>query len=190
MFTYISEKTVNRLIKKNVIDENDYEIYQYGLEQFFTTILNITTVVVIGFLFGELWQGLLFVIAFMALRSYAGGYHEPTPIRCYLLTTLIIALSLSAIKYIKINTFACVGLLVMSGIVILLFSPSESANKPLDDIEYIIYRRKALVIWFVEISIAVIFLFLNYMEVARCIVMSHLVLSVAIMLNRLRMKKS
>lgn len=144
MFVNISEKITNRLIRNNVIDNCSREIYLFGVEQFLTIVLNIVTTLAIGIVLGELWQSLLFVLLFMALRTYAGGYHASTPMGCYLLTSSIIAIALSVLKYIEINIFVCVGLLIISGVVILILSPVASENKPLDNIEFVIYRKKQL----------------------------------------------
>ena len=103
MVRKISKKVTNRLLSRNAIKDEDYEIYQYGLEQLLTSILDLLTLLVIGLIMGMIWQGIIFVLSFMLLRKYAGGYHASTPLKCYLLTTLIITVVLSVMKYIQIN---------------------------------------------------------------------------------------
>lgn len=183
MFRYVSEKITNRLLRKNVIEYDDFEIYQFGLEQLFSTILNILTTIIIGIVFGELWNAVLFVLAFMMLRTYAGGYHFPTPLGCYLLTVSIIIAVLSVIKSVEINFFVCTGLLIVSSVIILLLAPVESKNKPLDDIECVVYREKTVGIWSIEVMSAVAFLVMGLKEVTVCIVMAFIVLSISLVVG-------
>lgn len=179
MFVNISEKITNRLIRNNVIDNCSREIYLFGVEQFLTIVLNIVTTLAIGIVLGELWQSLLFVLLFMALRTYAGGYHASTPMGCYLLTSSIIAIALSVLKYIEINIFVCVGLLIISGVVILILSPVASENKPLDNIEFVIYRKKTIVIWGMQIICAVLCIVKEYRDISVCIVLAHVILALS-----------
>ena len=81
MFASLTMKIVNFLIKNDVIKKDDQEIYIYGFDRILTPLLNIATTVLFGVILGELYQGLIFVFSFMALRKYSGGYHANTPIR-------------------------------------------------------------------------------------------------------------
>lgn len=189
MFVKISEKITNRLVRNNVIEDCNREIYLFGVEQFLTTVLNIVTTVVIGIVLGEIWQSLLFVLVFMVLRSYAGGYHASTPIRCYLLTSSIIAASLSVIKFINVYIFVCVELLVISGVIILILSPVQSENKPLDNIEFVIYRKKTIAIWGVEFICAIVCALIGYRNILMCIVLAHIITALSQLLAKAEYRK-
>ena len=126
MFAAIANKITNHLICKKVIKDEDREIYQYGLEQFFPTLLNIATVLLLGIIFGEIYQCIVLTLSFMALRSYSGGYHASTSLRCYFLTVMSISTALSIMKFININRIICLGLLyrtcIFADIFILILS--------------------------------------------------------------------
>lgn len=179
MITKVSQKVTDRLLSRNVIKDEDYEIYQYGLEQIFTSIMDLMTLLAIGVIMGMIWQCIIFVLSFMLLRKYAGGYHASTPLRCYLLTTLIITVALSVMKYIEINYFIYWGLFISSSIVTFLLSPMESENKRLDDIERIVYRKQTFLIWCAEVSIAVIFVLFKFNEMSICIITAELTLGLS-----------
>lgn len=121
MFASLTMKIVNFLIKNDVIKKDDQEIYIYGFDRILTPLLNIATTVLFGVILGELYQGLIFVFSFMALRKYSGGYHANTPIQCYALTTLAILAALLVMKFIFVNRFICLGLMVLSSLVIFCF---------------------------------------------------------------------
>lgn len=176
MFVNISEKITNRLIQKNVIEDCNREIYLFGVEQFLTITLNIVTTIVIGLVLGKLWQSILFVLMFMVLRSYAGGYHASTPVGCYILTSSIITTALSVLKFIGINILVCVGLLIISGVAILILSPVQSENKPLDNIEFVIYRKKAIIVWMAEFMCAALCAIAGLKDMLMCILLAHIAL--------------
>lgn len=179
MVRKVSQKVTDRLLVRKVIRYEDYEIYQYGLEQLFTNVLDVMTLLVIGLSMGMIWQGIVFVFSFMLLRKYAGGYHASTPLKCYLLTTLVIIGGLSVMKYIEINAFISLGLLVVSSVVILLFAPVESENKPLDAIERFIYRRRVILIWCMETIIAIICFVVNMHNIFTSIVFAYVILGIS-----------
>ena len=179
MFTKISKKMTDRLIQKKIIERNDYEIYQYGLEQIFTNILVILTLVILGISINELWQELIYAVAFMALRSYAGGFHASTPVKCYFLTSILSITVLSVMKYVEMSNFICLGLLVVSSVVIFSLSPVEAQNKPLDDIEKIIYRKKAIIVWGIESVIALVSAILKMNDILLCIAMAQFTLGLS-----------
>lgn len=183
MLRYISEKIVNRLVRTNVIEYDDFEIYQFGLEQMTATALNILTTIILGIVFGEIREGIIFVLAFMLLRTYAGGYHSSTPLRCYLLTASIIAAVLSVIKCVQINSFICMALLIISSVIILVLTPVESKNKPLDSIECVVYRKKAVKIWCIETMSAVAFMAMGFKGITVSIIMAFIVLGISLIVG-------
>lgn len=188
MFTGVSKKLTNRLLYKGVINKDSYEIYQYGMDQVFTNILNILILMFFGILFGELWNGIIFMIEFLFLRKYAGGYHASTPIRCYLMTIGVIIATLSVMKYVEIDIFVCVILLVISSGIILLLSPVESENKPLDSVEKLIYRKKTIIIWCVEILCFVLLQIINLRNLSISIICAHIITSLSLICGKLKIE--
>lgn len=67
MFATAASRITNRLIFKKVIKDDDLEIYQYGFEQIFLTLLNIATMLLLGIIFGEIYQCIVLTLSFMAL---------------------------------------------------------------------------------------------------------------------------
>lgn len=107
---------------------------------------------------------IFYTFSFMALRSYSGGYYASTSLRCYTLTVASIFAVLSTMKSIAINRFTCLGLLVLSSVIILLLSPIGVKYKPLDDIEKIIYRKNTIIGWSVETCAALVLIVINITE--------------------------
>lgn len=186
MISSAANNITNYLICKKVIKDDDREIYQYGFEQVFSSLLNIATMLLLGIILGKIYQSLVLILSFMALRSYSGGYHANTPLHCYLLTVMSISAALSIMKFITIDRFICLGLLVLSSVVILLLSPIGSKNKPLDEIEKIIYRKKTIIVWSVETCAALVFIVLNNTEIHIAITLAQVIISIALVFGNIK----
>ena len=61
-------------------------VYVYGSELFFSTALSIISILLISFLAGKPISGILFVLIFVGLRVFVGGFHAATYGNCFLLT--------------------------------------------------------------------------------------------------------
>lgn len=186
MISSAANNITNYLICKKVIKDDDREIYQYGFEQVFSSLLNIATMLLLGIILGKIYQSLVLILSFMALRSYSGGYHANTPLHCYLLTVMSISATLSIMKFITIDRFICLGLLILSSVVILLLSPIGSKNKPLDEIEKIIYRKKTIIVWSVETCVAIVFIILDITEIHIAITLAQVIISIALIFGNLQ----
>ena len=134
-------------INKEWAEEEDREIYQYGSEVIIATSLNVFIVVVCGLLFYELMYISIFYIAFLLLRSYCGGYHAETHLKCNTIFTANIITVLIIIKNVDLIQidFIILAMLVSSFIVWTL-SPIINKNKPLTEEETKKYRRISLII--------------------------------------------
>lgn len=180
MFAQISEKLVNHLICKSIINTDDRDIYQYGMDRFLTICLNILTILVLGIVFNQIIQSIVFAFSFMALRTYTGGYHAKTPERCYVTTVLSIIITLAIMEFVPINKFICLGLLIFSCLLIMLLSPIGCSNKPLDEIEVVVYRRRTVIICLAEATAALILLALDIPLIYIPIVFAHTLIGVAL----------
>jgi len=185
MFSYVFEKITDSMVKNGAVKSEEKEIYSYGVQQGLFILLNTGTAVIVGLLLGVLWQISIFMIALVTLKSYTGGYHTEIPKTCYILSTLITIIVSLTIKYLFLHTFIYVGLMVLSGIVIILFSPVGSENKPLDDLEKKVYGKRAVIICLIQISVAILLLCLNLKSIAVCIIWNLVAVSVMIVVAKL-----
>ena len=155
MIKGISAYIADLLVKNEKITENEHDIYSFGIRQGINILINLITILFFGILFGEIWQSLIFTIAYVPLRSYAGGFHAKTPTRCYVFSCCLISAVLLAIKYLLPEDFICSSLLVAGGIITILLAPVDTVNKRLDQVERRVYRNRTLIIVAMEIIVYV-----------------------------------
>lgn len=167
------EKAAHVLAKKlftgKHVTKEEREVYQYGLRQLFDFVINVLTVIVIGGLFGMVWQGILLSMAYIPLRRMAGGYHASNPQICYLMSTVLLAVSLILIRDIDISLEILIGLIVMSLMLFILKAPVESRNKPLSDKEKATYRKWTFFIAVFEYAAAMILFLIEWRAACNCI---------------------
>lgn len=172
----LSEKIITNIIKSGESIEDCREVYVYGLTQLFRTLLNLFTTVIIGFCMGMLSESIVFVICLMLIRSYSGGYHSDSPIRCYLISVIAVIMALGSIKLSVWNEYSSVLVMVISNGILLLYAPIGHRNKPLEDIEVLVYKRRLR--W---ILLAVTVVFISFM-IANWITLAYAV-SLAVLLS-------
>lgn len=75
------------------------EIIRYGLDRIKSTCTMTLVTLLMGCIFQVFFRSIVFLVCFIVLRKYAGGYHADTQNRCYVISTAIIAVALLAIRY-------------------------------------------------------------------------------------------
>lgn len=156
MLERLSEKFAGKLIRAGIISETDADVYVYGFFQLAMMILNIVTMLLLGVLFQLLIPCILLNLSYIPLRMNAGGHHADSPIKCYINSTIMIAVLLAVIKWIPIHPAISAVLLAFSGIVIWILAPVEAENNPWDATEKLIYRKRTIVILGIEVIAFVI----------------------------------
>ncbi len=177
MFSQITEKIVGNMVKQNLIQQENKSIYQYGINQLFNMTLNIVTFLIVGILYHMILQTIIFTAAYIPLRIYAGGFHASTPFKCWIVSGLMLVAVLSVMKYLRFGEdMYDVGALAAS-LIILILSPVEDKNKPLDEKEELVYKVRCIIVFFIEAVVVLIFKFFQFEQFAICMEMVWISLS-------------
>ncbi|MDW7669541.1 MAG: accessory gene regulator B family protein [Bacillota bacterium] len=172
------------LVSNEIINKQEQELYSYGISQGISLLYNILTVVFIGWLFNMIWESIIFMVAYGWIRPYAGGYHSRTKLRCYFFSIGLIVTVLLIIKYISFSTFALITITLVSSIIILILAPVEDKNKPLDEIEKTIFKKRTNIRLIILIGLTVLFWILGLKQISICIIISLITLSFMLLLGK------
>lgn len=138
-----SRKVSEKLVHKGIVQQEDAALYQYGIESGLTVAGNLLASVIFGIITGRLGVVLVFLLFYSTLRSFSGGVHCKSKAGCFCLSLAILLIPVYTCEWVLEMVYSPV--LIMIGIVavvvILVLSPVESINKPLDDEERKFYRR-------------------------------------------------
>lgn len=131
-----------------IVKEEDAEIYVYGFYILYTYVLYFIITVLFSVLLGVVWESVLFYFLFMLIRGYAGGIHAKTETACMGLTTLSLLISVFGILLSSITAFKSWILIwgVLGSGSIIIFSPLESPEKPLEIEESQSFRRLSILL--------------------------------------------
>lgn len=177
MFTKLSDTITESLAENGRIESENLELCRYGVKQLLTILLNWITTLVIGWLFGMIWESIVFTAAYIPLRSYAGGFHAKTPLRCYVYSILMIAAVLTVLRFVPGQIGYDGAAYLVSGVVFWKLAPVEDPNKPLDEMEKRVFRRRTMHVWLLESAVILVLFLLRQQMAGRCVVLSMLVLS-------------
>lgn len=184
MFCKISEEIAQSLADNGKVQPENQELCRYGIQQIFSILLNLLTTMIIGLGFGMLWQSVLFLLVYIPLRSYAGGYHAETPFRCYLFSVGMIIAVLAVLKYVSDGDWVYGISAVGSGCILWIFAPVEDRNKPLDALEQCVYRKRTRLLLCVTVGILFLLMVLRLSQAWHCIALSMLTLSVVLLAGK------
>lgn len=112
-------------------------IYIYGSELLFSTALATFSILLTSFLVGRLFAGILFILIFVSLRVFVGGYHASTYRNCFLLTNSVFLAALAASTLLDRLEAPILALgLIPSIAVIWMLAPIRNPHHPLSKEAY------------------------------------------------------
>ncbi len=173
----LSSKIGNNLVHSNVVKEEDAEIYIYGINLILVSVVNASSALIIGFIFGVFLEVAVFMAAFIPLRSFAGGYHAKTPLRCYIFSVITLVIISFGMRYLFLSYWVYYIFLATATLVVITLSPIEDKNKPLYDVEHKIYKKRVIFITAIELVIVINFRLANAFSLFIAVVYSFVVLS-------------
>lgn len=190
MLKSLSERVVEWQIKKLILKEDDRAMYEYAYLVLICHIINIAVAVIIALVFSSAIPVMVFLISYIPLRSFAGGYHASNSERCVVVSAVILCIVCLIMKVIATASIPVINwsIAMIAGIVIYMLSPVEDPNKPLEGIEVKRYRTRARGTWLSEIIISVLFYMAGFEEVSYIITLSHMILAIILCIGNRKLK--
>lgn len=131
----IYETVTDYLILQKIIPVEKKHIYMYGFELLFADILNFSVIFIVGIILCGFSPTLIYCIIFIFLRSFCGGYHADTHLRCHICTIGVFIIFILLFRVLTTNNNFIIFIIdLIAYIPILVFSPIEHKNKPLSKI--------------------------------------------------------
>jgi accessory gene regulator B len=134
MFTSLAQSITEILVDNNIIDRTKLDIYVYGYEVLLSGIFSFIVALIMGLLFSQFLVSVIFVSAFILLRSFTGGYHADTYFKCNLIFAFNLAAVMIICKFVTeypLLYHIIIG--VISFAVIPTCAPIENKYKPIDE---------------------------------------------------------
>lgn len=155
--------STNYLIYNQVIEEDDRDVYEYGFHALYNNIIDIVSIVIIALFFNAVPQMIVYHISFVLLRCTAGGYHSKTHLRCFMMSTTILLMSLFIITRVT-SPVISIGLACLTTLFIWVKAPIEHENNPMSKEKY--NRMKKLCRMLSVIFFCIVFLINTCMDIS------------------------
>lgn len=154
----ISDNIADTLLQSGILQDDNVDACRYGLDIFVSSVLEIISILVISVFVGNFVETLLFFLAFVPLRIYAGGYHADTKLKCYFVSIGVYAAFTAAIYALPQSLYTTVNILMSMFSVVIVFAaaPVVHRNKTVNEVERMYYRKFSILICMVETLINLI----------------------------------
>lgn len=186
MFHRATDKIVKQLTIGGIIQPEKKELYRYGVNQLLNNLFSIAAFLIISILLKGIMKAVIFLLAYFPLRVYAGGFHASTAFRCWILSSGLLAIVLLTVNYIPVppiwyDLFACLSI-----VVIIIMMPIEDANKPLDEKEIRVYKKRGVIVLTLEILVFILFRYFHLDIAAESLAMAWISLSALLLLGKIK----
>ena len=132
MLNKLATKVSSKMLQRGIISEEMLDIYVYGFELVFSFLFSVAVMLFIGIVSHRILHTLIFLLVFVTLRSFTGGYHANTYSVCFIVTISSFVVTLLLSEYINISWWHYCFLLSIGSLLICMVVPIEHPNKPLD----------------------------------------------------------
>ena len=148
MISKISNQITQSLLKKNLILDEEKELYNYGLFMLISYIVFLLISILFGVIFNITFESMLFYISFCLVRNFAGGIHANTEIKCDVFTTISIFMSVMLIKFLIDYKFLIIALVIqiISFVCLCSIKPVDTYQKQISQEEKLFFHRKVITI--------------------------------------------
>ena len=131
MLRNISSRLADKLLAQKKFCHYDREVYIYGIELIISTLAGLISIIGVSKLYSDTILGVVFIIFFVPLRLFTGGYHAKTYAKCYFVSMLSFGILLSIQHFLwnKISSVFWIILLLAADFYITQNAPMINRNQ-------------------------------------------------------------
>lgn len=151
MVCWISDKILLFVSKFVEISPEAKDVYRYGIEITISSALNILLILLCSLALGDVLAGITYLFIFIYLRSFTGGYHADTYLKCNIIMVVTFVITFILYRSVVYFAFSFLGLGIVSAVNIIpiaLYSPIPNIHKPLTDVQCKRFYKLSLLIAF------------------------------------------
>lgn len=191
MIELIAERLTGYLVSKDIIEKEEIDVYKYGYEILTSSLLGGLLILVVSILLHQVDVAMFFLCVVCGVRSYSGGYHADTYLKCNTTFVCMYVTYTCAVNYLCNVPNVKLSLIVMcviSTLIICKYAPLENHNKPLskDNIKRNGNKTKvSICIW----HIVAMLLYLEYSKYSIAIEVSLLCVALLLVIGKIKEQK-
>ena len=148
MLEKVSKSITNSLRKKGIVLDEFADVYQYGFELLLSFLISTGLVIIAGIIVNRFIETLVFLIVFISLRSFTGGFHAMKYWICTVSTFGVYSLVMFVSSYVSVNFYVFYILFLIGSIILYIKAPVENPNKELTKKQKSNYKWISLALFF------------------------------------------
>ena len=162
MFHNLAVDLAFLLIKNKIVDVQERDVYIYGLEFILLNGSLLIVFLIASMLCGAMLNFWAYLIFFLPIRIFSGGYHAEKIESCFVLSTIMYGLSIAITAFFPMlyQNWKWIAAGVVSVIIILALSPMINENNPLTKAQQI--RNKIIVCVLLAADLVIFILSCNF----------------------------
>ncbi|MCM1227607.1 MAG: accessory gene regulator B family protein [Clostridium sp.] len=167
MIVRLSKRMASFFVRQKIIEKNDEEVYEYGLQLLLSTVLNAVIALLLAISSGTVIPCLFYLSVFVVMRKSAGGFHAKTHFGCCCILIAVLCCFIAFIRLAPTEIYVIVSelSLIISAVTVLLFAPLEHENKPLSDKDKVRLRKISIAYMAVISGSVMLFGMLNLRQI-------------------------
>lgn len=164
MISVLSNHITHYLLKKSVISDEDKELYDYGIFMMMSYIVFFIISLLFGLIFKIPFSSIIFYLVFCLIRNFAGGIHANSEIKCNILTTISIFISILSIKIFKEYELIWIAfvMLIISSVSLCAIKPVASSQKEISQQDKSYYHRKVVIFSTLSVIVSLFSIIFEY----------------------------
>ncbi len=184
------QKQVDKIIQKQcecgTIKKEDAAIYTYGYYLLIELSINLVLACIMAAIFHTYLELLIFVLAFIPLRKYSGGYHADAPGKCVIISNSILLFATLLIKSQVLVPILMYAVVLEIPLFLYFFKmvPVPVKSKPLLEKEKKVFGNIARGIYSLELLIMLLLFFLQSYRWLCLIFICHCIMVISLMLAK------
>lgn len=131
MIHFVSTQISMLLNRNGFFDSKNIEVYTYGVEIIISSLIGVSIIILIGICFFSLLDAVLFLAPFIVIRSFCGGYHASTYLKCEICSSAVFVFVSILSKNLFFPKEQLLIILLLCLIVLGCISPVENEHKPI-----------------------------------------------------------
>lgn len=179
MLNMVAQRLTKHLVNAGVVSSDLNDIYIYGFEVLITSLLSTLLILITGAVLGRFIETISFLIVFIGLRSFTGGFHANAYWLCAALTLSIYGVVMLLSLYVIVPNSIYWLLLPIGMIVLFIKAPVRNPNKYLTSKETIRHKVVSVILFIVMLFAGA--LLLNKSAIINGIIYYTLVADLALM---------
>ena len=132
MLNGVATRLTKYLINNDVISSNEFPVYKYGLELVISSLLETVIICALGAIAFSLLDAIIFIVCFVLLRSFSGGFHAKSYFRCTIYSTLTFSAVALMAKYLHLDLTMVSVISLIDLVSIVIVAPVENPAKPIE----------------------------------------------------------